>query len=391
MSKKWIMISCIIIFCFAFFVLWSIKSSEKQLFVGIFFDNFVIDEKGNQELLSQWDSFIANSEVWISGIEIDIQTNTGFYLYGGGQVFEDDTHPNTLTEAIQRYWNEPAQWFMDSDIIINTYTKENKKRVLNGLGLIMNNKAYEDVQSLVLASTGTIRYTKHRVPFKNDRKKDSFDTSNTFFSNELCINDQAELKVRATTNADWKNDSLTVLYDENRMVSQMRYDLRLFERDVSLVELFCESIDQESETKKEVPIQWIGYANLSQYLFLNQNEKDKHLPLIRRLLFAIKNNDLADLQKESAFFEEDIFSFLPFPHLQDIRQWLYYENKIIGKASMSSMSDNYLVDYRISVSGEYLILDLANPQVQIFDGNTYVFYTWYISLEWENVFYSNNE
>lgn len=386
MSKKWIVIACIFIFCFVFFGWWSIKSSEKQLFVGISFDNFVIDGKGNQELLSQWDAFIANSEVWVSGIEIDIQTNTGVYLYGGGQVFEDDTHPNTLTEAIQRYWNEPAQWFMDSDIIINTYTRENKQRVLNGLGLIMNNKAYEDMQSLVRASKGTIRYTKHRIPFKNDGKKDSFVTSDTFFSNELCINDQAEVKVLASTHADWSKDSLMVVYDENRMVSQMRYDLRLFERDISLVELFCESIDQESWTKQE-PMQWIGYANLSQYLFINNNEKNKYLPLIRKILFAMKNNDLALLQKESVYNQEDIFSFFPFPHLQDLRQWVQFENKIIGKASMSSMSDNYLVDYRISVSGEYLILDLANPQVQIFDGNTYVFYTWYISLEWKNVFY----
>jgi hypothetical protein len=52
-----------------------------------------------------------------------------------------------------------------------------------------------------------------------------------------------------------------------------------------------------------------------------------------------------------------------------------FDNKIIGKASMSSMSDNYLVDYRISLSGEYLILDISNPQVKIFDGNTYTFYT----------------
>lgn len=136
-------------------------------------------------------------------------------------------------------------------MIYQTYAEENKQRVLNGLGLIMNNKAYEDMQSLVRASKGTIRYTKHRIPFKNDDKKDSFVTSDTFFSNELCINDKTEVKVRASTNTDWKKDSLMVVYDENRMVSQMRYDLRLFERDISLVELFCESIDEESWTKKE--------------------------------------------------------------------------------------------------------------------------------------------
>lgn len=379
MSKKWIVIACVFIFCFIFFAWWSIKSSEKQLFVGISFDNFVIDGTGNQELLSQWDAFIANTEAWISGIEIDIQTSTGFYLYGGGQVFEDDAYPNTLTDAVQ--------WYSDSDMIYQTYAEENKQRVLNGLGLIMNNKAYEDMQSLVRASKGTIRYTKHRIPFKNDDKKDSFVTSDTFFSNELCINDKTEVKVRASTNTDWKKDSLMVVYDENRMVSQMRYDLRLFERDISLVELFCESIDQESGTKKEEPMQWIGYANLSQYLFINNNEKNKYLPLIRRILLAMKNNDLALLQRESVYNQEDIFSFFPFPHLQDLKQWVQFENKIIGKASMSSLSDNYLVDYRISLSGEYLILDLSNPQVKIFDGNTYVFYTWYLSLELNNVFY----
>jgi hypothetical protein len=55
-------------------------------------------------------------------------------------------------------------------------------------------------------------------------------------------------------------------------------------------------------------------------LFINNNEKDKYLPLIRRVLLAMKNNDLALLQRESVYNQEDIFSFFPFPHLQDLRQ-----------------------------------------------------------------------
>jgi hypothetical protein len=140
-------------------------------------------------------------------------------------------------------------------MIYQSYTEENKQRVLKSLVVMIDSIGYQNLHSLIQKSNGIMRNRKYGVKSKHSVSKDLFVHSETFFSNALCINEQTEVKVRASTNTDWSKDSLMVVYDEKRMISQMRYDLRLFERDISLVELFCESIDQESGVKKVEPMQ----------------------------------------------------------------------------------------------------------------------------------------